>query len=473
MTLDIKDFYLGTDLLRKEYMRIHRRQIPQKIIDKYNLEPLFNKDDFIMVEISKGIYGLPQAGKLAQDRLVVQLAKHGYNPTPSNPCLFRHTSGNIYFTLVVDDFGVIYKDRASAEHLISALSELYVLTTDWSGSKYIGIEIDYNIEERTVKLSMPGYVEKALNRFGVIRQPRATNSPILFTPITYGSTSQLCPADDLSRPLDSHEKNLIQQIIGVFLFYARSCDPTMLTALNKLALSQANGTQKVLDAANHFLQYAASWPDAVLVFHASDLCLAAHSDASYLSETNSRSRAAAVVYLTSAGDPTNQPINGFLEVLSCVIPCVVASAFEAEYATLFLTGQLCSYLGNVLNDLGHPQGPIPIVCDNKAAVGVANRSTRQRRSKSIDMRFHWIRDRAAQGQFSILWHPGSVNLADYYTKTHPASHILAMRKYHVSSDSIPQHFKPEVRGCVRRTSAGASSLPAPRPSPPNILTSTP
>jgi hypothetical protein len=81
------------------------------------------------------------------------------------------------------------------------------------------------------------------------------------------------------------------------------------------------------------------------------------------------------------------------------------------------------------------------------------------------MRFHWIRDRAAQGQFSILWHPGSINLADYYTKTHPASHILAMCQYHVSSDSKPQHFKPEVRGCVRRTSAGARSHSAPRLAP--------
>jgi hypothetical protein len=63
--------------------------------------------------------------------------------------------------------------------------ELYVFTTDWFGSEYIGIDIGYNLEECTVKLSMPGYVEKALNRFGVIRQPRATNSPILFTPIKY------------------------------------------------------------------------------------------------------------------------------------------------------------------------------------------------------------------------------------------------------------------------------------------------
>jgi hypothetical protein len=452
MTLDIKDFYLGTDLIRKEYMKIQRRQVPQAIIDQYNLEHLFFNDS-IMVEISKGIYGLPQAGKLAQDRLILHLAKHGYHPTTSNPCLFRHSSGHLSFTLVVDDFGVIFRDRASAEHLISALSELYVLTTDWSGSKYIGIDIDYNLSTKTVNLSMPGYVEKALQRFGVIRNSHATHSPILFTPHQYGRVAQELPPEDTSPSLTQPEKSLIQQIIGVFLFYSRSVDSTMLTALNKLALTQAHGTQTVLDAADRFLQYAASYPDAVLTFHASSLHLAAHSDASYLSESNARSRAAAVLYFTSPGDPTLQPINGFLEVLSCVIPCVVASAFEAEYATLFLTGQLCSYISNICSDLGHPQEAIPIVCDNKAAVGVANKTTKQKNSKSIDMRFHWIRDLTAQGKFKILWHPGSINLADYYTKAHPASLITDMRKYHVaslSSPSIKQYFKPEVRGCVSR-----------------------
>ena len=91
MTADITDFYLGTPLERPEYMRIHRKQIPQEIQTKYNLTSLW-KDDQFMVKIVKGIYGLPQAGKLAQERLFKHLSEHGYYECPNTPCLFRHTT---------------------------------------------------------------------------------------------------------------------------------------------------------------------------------------------------------------------------------------------------------------------------------------------------------------------------------------------------------------------------------------------
>ena len=58
MTADISDFYLGTPLERKKYMRIHRSQLPEAIQTKYNLAELF-ENDYVMVEIVKGIYGLP------------------------------------------------------------------------------------------------------------------------------------------------------------------------------------------------------------------------------------------------------------------------------------------------------------------------------------------------------------------------------------------------------------------------------
>ena len=40
------------------------------------------------------------------------------------------------------------------------------------------------------------------------------------------------------------------------------------------------------------------------------------------------------------------------------------------------------------------------------------------------MRFHWLRDRKAQGQFRIHWQPGSTNLADYFMKHHVRAEFL-------------------------------------------------
>ena len=101
--------------------------------------------------------------------------------------------------------------------------------------------------------------------------------------------------------------------------------------------------------------------------------------------------------------------------------------FDLEYAALFIAAQEAVNLRNVLKDLGYPQAPTDILCDNACAVGLATNTVKQRRSKSIDMRFHWIRDRIEQNQFTVSWRKGALNLADFFTKILPvATHKLLM-----------------------------------------------
>jgi hypothetical protein len=83
----------------------------------------------VMLAITKGMYGLPQDGSLAQERLLNHLSKHGYRPVRNTPCILRHdTRDAVVFSLVVDDFGIKYKNQADAEHLLLVLQELYTIT---------------------------------------------------------------------------------------------------------------------------------------------------------------------------------------------------------------------------------------------------------------------------------------------------------------------------------------------------------
>ena len=74
---DIKNYFLGTPLPRKEYMKIHISLLPQEIIDEYNLMPKVN-NGHVYVAIGKGMYGLPQAGILANQLLAQNLRLFGY-----------------------------------------------------------------------------------------------------------------------------------------------------------------------------------------------------------------------------------------------------------------------------------------------------------------------------------------------------------------------------------------------------------
>ena len=86
MTGDLKDFYLGKPLKRFEYLRIPVNVIPKEMFDLYNLGPLVHKG-FVYCEIRKGMYGLPQAGRIANEQLTKFLAPHGYAVVPITPGL--------------------------------------------------------------------------------------------------------------------------------------------------------------------------------------------------------------------------------------------------------------------------------------------------------------------------------------------------------------------------------------------------
>jgi hypothetical protein len=112
------------------------------------------------------MYGLPQAGKLANNLLIEALAPLGYHPVPIMPCLWRHDTRDIDFCLVVDNFGVKYTNKDDADHLIASLKACnYQLSTDWAGSKYCGLTLKWDYRTRTCDISMPGYIKRALQRF--------------------------------------------------------------------------------------------------------------------------------------------------------------------------------------------------------------------------------------------------------------------------------------------------------------------
>ena len=101
---------------------------------------------FVYLEMRRAVWGLPQAGILANKLLRKRLLPHGYFECNNTPGLWKHEWRPISFTLVVDDFGVKYVGKEHADHLIQCIKQKYELTEDWSGNLYCGIRLtwDYN-----------------------------------------------------------------------------------------------------------------------------------------------------------------------------------------------------------------------------------------------------------------------------------------------------------------------------------------
>ena len=295
--------------------------------------------------------------------------------------------------------------------------------------------LDWDYRNRSVSKSMPGHLEKNLKRFNVILK-RPTYTPGGYIAPVYGSKAQQMVAIDDSPPLNLAQKKTIQEIIGAFLYYARVIDCTMLKKITELGSLQATATEQVSRQVDAFLQYAATYPVTKITYHASDMTLHTHSDASYLGETRGRSRIAGFHFLGQqhrSGTIPSTPINGGLLIRSSILDVVVSSAAEAELGGLFENMRDATSLRNILADMGYPQPASPMQTDNKCAEGIAQNTVKSKRSKAFDMRYHWVRDRVHQGQFDVYWREGGHNLADYFTKDHPAAHHKAMRPYFITS----------------------------------------
>eukprot|EP00804_Cyclotella_cryptica_P003266 CCRYP_010499-RB/>CCRYP_010499-RB protein AED:0.45 eAED:0.44 QI:0/-1/0/1/-1/1/1/0/186 len=149
------------------------------------------------------------------------------------------------------------------------------------------------------------------------------------------------------------------------------------------------------------------------------MILAVHSGAGYLNEENARSRAGGHHFLSE--DVPLPPNNGAIHNVAEIIKAVMSSAAEAETGALYINARKAVEERNILQELGHKQPPTPIQTDNSTAEGIVNNRVQPKRTKAMDMRFHWLRDRANQKQFRFYWRPGTTNRGDYFTKHHPAA----------------------------------------------------
>eukprot|EP00956_Cyclotella_meneghiniana_P045361 scaffold364543_cov146-Cyclotella_meneghiniana.AAC.1 len=442
MSLDISNFYLNTPMKRYEYMRMKLSDIPEDVQTHYNLREKATKDGFVYVEIRRGMYGLPQGGLIAQELLEERLNKRGFYQSKFTPGLWLHKTRNIQFALVVDDFGIKYVKDEDAQYLIDSITPFYDITIDKEGKRFIGLTLEWDYKKRQVHISMPGYVVKALARFQHRPPGKPQHQPYPHQPIVYGAKTQTSQPLDESPLLNKEKKKFVQEVTGVFLYYARAVDSTMLVALSAIAAEQGAPTENTLKKVNQFLDYAATHPEATVTYNASDMKLAIHSDASYLSEPKARSRGGGHYFLSTG--KIDAPNNGAVLNISKVIKAVMSSAAEAELGALFMNAKTAVPMRKTLEELGHPQPLTPIQTDNSTAYGVINNKIQPKATKAMDMRFYWLKDRESQKQFHYHWRPGKDNLADYWTKHHPAIHHQMMRPIILSNAKAINIFKQAI-----------------------------
>ena len=280
---------------------------------------------------------------------------------------------------------------------------------------FYGLQLQWNYCKKFADVSLPKYVQKSLQCLQHVAPKSPQYSPQYHHPINFSTkgTTQYAMKPDDSPLLSPSETKWVQSVVGSLLYYARALDPTLLTALNHIGTSQAQPTHHTKDQCKRLMDYVCTYQNAFIRYHASDMILHIDSDAAYLVLPKAKSRIEGYYYLADLQSSTSpKPPNGHVLVECKTLKHVVTSAAEAEISALFHNAKTAIPLRRLLVAIGHPQPPTPIKVDNSTANSFVHDSITQKRSKSWDMRFHWLLDPQNKKEIGVYWEKGPNNYAD-------------------------------------------------------------
>ncbi len=226
-SVDLTDFYLGTPNPNPPYLKVFLDQYPPEVLSSLHLSP-FTKTNrwtgrpYCLFRADKTLYGLKEAGKLSNERLVHLLARWGFVET-STPCLFRHPNRSIAFVLVVDDFGIKYHSHDDYDYLVQCLASINHVKAHPIATKFLGFTLKHDRQLRTFAISYPGYADALLTRLrpeGV----KPCNTPSVYTLPRFGSTAPQVPTADTEPPASTAQRKDLEVAIGYLLYYGRLVD---------------------------------------------------------------------------------------------------------------------------------------------------------------------------------------------------------------------------------------------------------
>jgi hypothetical protein len=320
------------------------------------------------------MYGLPQAGILANKLLQDRLTNFDYYKAATAPRLWCHKWHPVMFALIADDFTIKYVGDAHLDHFRHALKKHYEISEEIDGTRFAGMMLKWNDSpihaKCSCRLSMPGYICNVCTRYKHLMPTKRQLSPHKHCEIIFGQTTQLTYVDPYSPPLSTEGVKRIQGIIGALLYYACAVNNKLLATRSTLSSQQATATEVTDVAMNQLLDYLTTYPDDGTTYRTSNMIHCAHANNGFNNKSKGHSQAGAHIFISK-----NNPFpkhNGPILSISQIMKFVMSSAAKVELGALYTTAKEMVPLLQTLIEMGWPQPCTPIQMGNSTVIGVSN-----------------------------------------------------------------------------------------------------
>lgn len=389
--LDVKTAFLNGLLEQPVYM-----QQPEGFVIKENESKVYL--------LKKAVYGLKQSSKAWNDRVNKLLSELGYVRSKHESCVFikKNKSLITLIALYVDDFFVFSNDCKELKFVKSKLSDNFDIKDLGEAKQCLGVRISRDYKSNTIFLDQENYVNQVLKNF-CMENCKIANTP-MEGKMDYDNLSNNCKSDVNLSSLP------YQKLIGSLMYLSVLTRPDITFAVNYLSQFNNNYTEYHWQCAKRLLRYLKGTKNYKLSFsknNSSSLDLLGFVDSDWANDCDRKSYTGYVFKLSG----------GPISWQSSKQKTTALSSTEAEYIGLCEASKEAVYLKSFLNELVGFKNSVTINNDNQSAQKLAANPIFHKRSKHIDVRYHFVRECIVKNLINIQYQETSEMVADVLTKS--------------------------------------------------------
>ena len=369
----------------------------------------YEKPGGLVCKLKKSLYGLKQSGRNWNNTLHQFFTANELAQSRVDPCVYFRKSDNSFIAIVVvwvDDLIIGARDSSLMEEIKSLLKSRFRMK-DLGPLKYF-LGIEFVQENGAIKLSQTRYIKKLLGKFGMLdSRPRATP----------------CEAKPEIVNADSHPLNVkYREVVGSLIYLMTCTRPDISWTVTRLSQKLENPGPAEWVMLKHVLRYLKGSMNSGLIYQKSNngLSLAGYSDSDWASSEDRRSTTGYYFSLSHDGPPVSWK--------SRKQPTTALSSCEAEYMAFTECVQEACFLQMLLSEIIPISEPIAIYGDNQGAIALIKNPIVSNRSKQIDVKHHFVREKFASKFIDVVYVSTDDNVADVFTKPITKNKLLRFRK---------------------------------------------
>ncbi|UYV81871.1 hypothetical protein LAZ67_20002749 [Cordylochernes scorpioides] len=401
--LDVKSAFLNGDLEEELYM-----EQPQG----------YENPDFPnhVCSLQKSIYGLKQSPRMWNKKFHEFLIKFDLKPSISDSCVYTMKCKQAYILLAiyVDDCLICSVNKQHLDDIVQYLNSNFEIKT-FTADYFLGLQIYRDRTTKMLFLHQASYIERTLEHYNLldIKLQSVPSDP-------YSKlTKEMCPKDD--QEIEEMNKIPYRQTIGSLMYLMTGTRPDIAYAVSRVSQFMNNPGPSHWTAVKKIFGYLKATKNIGICFGGSSCTtsLIGFSDADFGGDLDTRKSTTGYVFMLN---------NGPISWCSQKQNCVSLSTTESEYIAASKATKEAIWLRHLLRELHQEQvKPTTIFCDNQSCIRLVHNPEYHKRTKHIDISYHFIRDHFQNHAIDLLYVCSNDQAADIFTKALPPERFRRLR----------------------------------------------